>query len=103
MSGASRSRYRRAALQIPEGFSPRRSCSLSSSPSPLPGSIRLHYDGLLQREFDGRRKNTMKLRSISYWVVTGMVAFFIGSGGLAELVRVPGNIEGLVRLGYPEY
>jgi len=32
-----------------------------------------------------------------------MVAFFIGSGGLAELVRVPGNIEGLVRLGYPEY
>ena len=45
----------------------------------------------------------MKLRSISYWVVTGMVAFFIGSGGLAELVRVPGNIEGLVRLGYPEY
>jgi len=32
-----------------------------------------------------------------------MVAFFIGSGGLAELARVPGNIEGLVRLGYPEY
>ena len=45
----------------------------------------------------------MKRRSISYWVVTGMVAFFIGSGGLAELARVPGNIEGLVRLGYPEY
>ena len=45
----------------------------------------------------------MKLRSIGYWVVTGMVAFFIGSGGLAELAHVPGNIEGLVRLGYPEY
>lgn len=45
----------------------------------------------------------MKLKSISYWVLTGIVAFFIGSGGAAELVRVPGTVEGLVRLGYPEY
>ena len=45
----------------------------------------------------------MKLRSISYWVVTAMVGFFIGSGGAAELARVPGNVEGLVQLGYPEY
>jgi|SRR5215471_9823226 len=45
----------------------------------------------------------MKLKSISYWVITAMVAFFIGSGGLAELARVPGNIEGLVQLGYPVY
>jgi len=59
---------------------------------------------LLQKESDGRKEeNTMKLRSINYWVVTAMVAFFIGSGGAAELMRVPGNIEGLVRLGYPEY
>ena len=45
----------------------------------------------------------MKWKSISYWVITGIVAFFIGSGGVAELVRVPGNIEGLVHLGYPAY
>ena len=45
----------------------------------------------------------MKWKSISYWVITGMVAFFIGSGGAAELARVPGNIEGLVQLGYPAY
>ena len=45
----------------------------------------------------------MKLKSISYWVVTGMVGFFIGSGGVAELARVPGNVEGLVQLGYPVY
>ena len=45
----------------------------------------------------------MKWKSISYWVITGMVAFFIGSGGAAELARVPGNIEGLVQLGYPPY
>ena len=45
----------------------------------------------------------MNSKSISYWVVTAMVAFFIGSGGAAELLQVPGNIEGLVHLGYPAY
>src|SRR5262245_49758297 len=45
----------------------------------------------------------MRLESRSYWVITGLVAFFIGSGGLAELARVPGNVEGLVQLGYPAY
>ncbi len=45
----------------------------------------------------------MKWKSISYWVITGMVAFFIGSGGAAELARLPGNVEGLVHLGYPPY
>ena len=45
----------------------------------------------------------MKLKSISYWVVTAMVAFFIGSGGAAELARVPGTVQGLVELGYPVY
>jgi hypothetical protein len=45
----------------------------------------------------------MKLKSISYWVVTAMLAFFIGSGGAAELAHVPGNVQGLVQLGYPVY
>ena len=45
----------------------------------------------------------MKLKAISYWVITAMVAFFIGSGGAAELARVPGNVEGLAHLGYPVY
>jgi hypothetical protein len=45
----------------------------------------------------------MKLKSISYWVATAMLAFFIGSGGAAELARVQGNVQGLVQLGYPIY
>lgn len=45
----------------------------------------------------------MKWKLMSYWVITVMVAFFIGGGGAAELARVPGNVEGLVRLGYPVY
>jgi hypothetical protein len=49
------------------------------------------------------KEDTLKLKSISYWVVTAMVAFFIGSGGAAELARVPGTVQGLVQLGYPVY
>jgi DoxX-like family len=45
----------------------------------------------------------MKLKSISYWVITIVVAFCIGSGGAAELAGVPGTVDGLVRLGYPAY
>ena len=49
------------------------------------------------------KEKTVKWESISYWVITAIVAFCIGSGGAAELARLPGNVEGLVRLGYPPY
>jgi uncharacterized membrane protein YphA (DoxX/SURF4 family) len=49
------------------------------------------------------KEKTMKWKSINYWVITAIVAFCIGSGGAAELARLPGNVEGLVRLGYPPY
>ena len=45
----------------------------------------------------------MKPRLLTYWVTTVLVAFCIGSGGLAELLGVPGTVQGLVRLGYPAY
>jgi hypothetical protein len=45
----------------------------------------------------------MKLKSISYWVITVIVAFCIGSGGAAELAGLKGTVDGLVRLGYPAY
>ena len=45
----------------------------------------------------------MKLKSISYWVITAIVVVCIGSGDAAGPARVPGNVEGLVRLGYPAY
>ena len=41
----------------------------------------------------------MKLK-ISYWVITAIVAFCVGSGGAAELVDCQSNVEGLARLGY---
>ncbi len=38
-------------------------------------------------------------RHVIHWVITALLAFFIGTGGAAELARVPGNIDGVVALG----
>jgi len=46
---------------------------------------------------------TVKTKAIAYWTTTAILAFAIGSGGAAELARLPANVEGLVRLGYPVY
>jgi hypothetical protein len=43
----------------------------------------------------------MKPKVIAYWICTVLVALFIGSGGLAQVLRVPQNVEGMTALGYP--
>jgi hypothetical protein len=46
----------------------------------------------------------MKTRSVVYWTTTILVAFFLGGGGTAQLARVPGTVDGFVRiLHYPVY
>jgi hypothetical protein len=46
---------------------------------------------------------TTKTRNIAYWTATVLVAFSM-SGGVAQLARVPGVVDGFVRvLGYPPY
>jgi hypothetical protein len=37
----------------------------------------------------------------AYWVCTGLVAFLIGSGGLAYAMQVPDVVQGAVALGFP--
>jgi hypothetical protein len=45
----------------------------------------------------------MRAKSIAYWTTTILVAFSM-SGGIAQLARVPGVVDGFVRvLGYPPY
>lgn len=45
-----------------------------------------------------------KSRSIAYWSTTILVAFFIGSGGAAQLVQFARDVHGVVPvLGYPMY
>ena len=47
---------------------------------------------------------TMKAKNIAYWTTTVLVAFCIGSGGVAQVARVQGTVDGFVHiLGYPVY
>jgi hypothetical protein len=44
----------------------------------------------------------LNARNIAYWITTIVLAFWILSGGAAETVHYPANVEGIiVRLGYP--
>jgi hypothetical protein len=46
----------------------------------------------------------MKGKMIAYWTTTGLVAFFIGGGGAAQIAQYLGNRHGVVpQLGYPMY
>jgi hypothetical protein len=46
----------------------------------------------------------MKGKTIAYWTTTGLIAFFIGSGGAAQVAQYLGNRHGAVPLlGYPMY
>ena len=46
----------------------------------------------------------MKTKSIVYWTMTGLVAFFIGGGGLSQIWQYYANPHGVVpQLGYPMY
>ncbi len=45
-----------------------------------------------------------RTKSIAYWTTTILVAFFIGGGGVAQLARVKGTVDGFVHiLHYPAY
>ena len=47
---------------------------------------------------------TTKAKNIAYWTTTGLVAFFIGGGGVAQIAQYLGNPHGVVPiLGYPLY
>jgi hypothetical protein len=47
---------------------------------------------------------TTKSKNIAYWVTTILVAFFIGTGGVAQIAQYLGNPHGIVPiLGYPMY
>ncbi len=45
----------------------------------------------------------MKAKSIGYKATTGILAGVLLSGGAAQLMRRPENVEGMMRLGYPLY
>ena len=46
---------------------------------------------------------TTKAKTISYWVVTGLVVLVFAGSGVANLVPVPHIAEAMAHLGYPAY
>ena len=47
---------------------------------------------------------TAKTKNIAYWTTTILIAFFIGSGGVAQVAQFVANPHGVVPiLGYPMY
>jgi hypothetical protein len=61
----------------------------------------------VHRQFGAYRRRvgvTMRSGKAAYWVATGLVAFFIGSGGVAQMVQYHANPQSVVPvLGYPLY
>jgi uncharacterized membrane protein YphA (DoxX/SURF4 family) len=45
----------------------------------------------------------MNIRSIAYWVTTGLTAFMFLSGGAVDVARPKLAMEGMRHLGYPDY
>ena len=43
------------------------------------------------------------MKRVAYWLTTGLVVFFIGSGGVAYALRVPDVVQGVVALGFPAH
>jgi hypothetical protein len=43
----------------------------------------------------------MKRKMVGYWICTVVIALCIGSGGVAQVLRLPQNVEGMTALGYP--
>jgi len=46
---------------------------------------------------------TTKGKQVLYWASTGFAAFALAAIGIANLLRVPAIVAGLVHLGYPAY
>ncbi|HKV37632.1 MAG TPA: DoxX family protein [Blastocatellia bacterium] len=40
---------------------------------------------------------------MSYWITTGLLALLVGSGGVAQVLHLQQNVEGIHILGYPTY
>ncbi len=46
---------------------------------------------------------TPKARNVTYWTTTVLIAFFIGSGGLSQIIMSRGSQGAVPLLGYPLY
>lgn len=40
---------------------------------------------------------------ISYWIITGLLSFFIVGGAIPDILQIQGAIDLFTELGYPQY
>ncbi len=45
----------------------------------------------------------MNGRTVGYWICTILIALACLSGGIVDVMRMPGAVEGMTHLGYPVY
>jgi uncharacterized membrane protein YphA (DoxX/SURF4 family) len=43
------------------------------------------------------------MKKITYWITTLLVSLALLSGGIGELIQPPEAVNGMIRLGYPQY
>src|SRR5256885_16755739 len=53
------------------------------------------------KDLESAKTTKTTVKRVAYWVCTGLVVFFIGSGGLAYAMQVPDVVQGVVALGFP--
>ncbi len=46
---------------------------------------------------------TKTLKTVAYWLTTGLLAFDFGIGGIFHITRAPAVMTGMAHLGYPTY
>lgn len=63
-----------------------------------------HSAATLARSVEAEAVNdrATKLRTISYWVTTSVLAFCM-TGGIFQLLGVKATVDGIMQLGYPAY
>lgn len=44
-----------------------------------------------------------KQRNWGYWVITILLCLGLSSGGVGQLLHAPWNVQGVIKLGYPQY
>jgi hypothetical protein len=44
-----------------------------------------------------------KRKTVSYWIVTGLLSFGMLLGGSGQILRMQLNVEGFKHIGFPEY
>ncbi|MFD0693858.1 DoxX family protein [Paenibacillus sp. GCM10027628] len=58
---------------------------------------------IIGTETNAKAQTLLRGRVITYWVITALLAFVVGAGGIGELTHQWGTLETVEIVGYPVY